>query len=378
MYRLEQIEPVVADLSLKPFSAVAPRVGHPRGRVPQPAVGQQAAQEHRGAPVLRGTSCSSPTGSSACCPTIVSRCQVVEFRPLSDTEVSAYLRRAATTWSRPRRRRSPASRAARSRGPRVLADDAAGPGLPRASTSSTRRGSRRRTARRTGPAPGRGVPRRAGPAAGGDRGAGRGGPRAPRRRARAASSRTRRTSSGTRSRPRRAPSAKPTRRGRLAAQDALDLLVAWVRDLWVCASGASDVLWNSDHRDALAEAVAATPEHYAAAARPSPPRLARTCISTSTRSSRCRRCSRASRRSPPVPRICSVVFRGGGRVYQFGAGDLELASGRRRRRRHHARQRLRPRRQGARGGRRRRRSARPPPRRPQGVGRRPRGHGLAP
>ncbi len=28
-----------------------------------------------------------------------------------------------------------------------------------------------------------------------------------------------------------------------------------------------------------------------------------------------------------MPRICSVVFRGGGRVYQFGAGDLELAPG---------------------------------------------------
>jgi hypothetical protein len=53
------------------------------------------------------------------------------------------------------------------------------------------------------------------------------------------------------------------RRRRLAAQDALDLLVSWVRDLWVVASGASDVLWNSDHRDALVEAVVATPEHYA-------------------------------------------------------------------------------------------------------------------
>ncbi|MGZ4200241.1 MAG: PSP1 domain-containing protein [Thermoleophilia bacterium] len=28
-----------------------------------------------------------------------------------------------------------------------------------------------------------------------------------------------------------------------------------------------------------------------------------------------------------MPRICSVVFRGGGRVYQFSAGDLELAPG---------------------------------------------------
>ena len=50
---------------------------------------------------------------------------------------------------------------------------------------------------------------------------------------------------------------------RLAAQDALDLLVSWVRDLWVVASGASDVLWNSDHRDALVDGVVATPEQYA-------------------------------------------------------------------------------------------------------------------
>jgi cell fate regulator YaaT (PSP1 superfamily) len=28
-----------------------------------------------------------------------------------------------------------------------------------------------------------------------------------------------------------------------------------------------------------------------------------------------------------VPRICSVVFRGGGRVYQFNSGDLELVAG---------------------------------------------------
>jgi hypothetical protein len=52
------------------------------------------------------------------------------------------------------------------------------------------------------------------------------------------------------------------RRGRLAAQDALDLLISWVRDLWVVASGAHDVLWNSDHGDTLADSVAATPEHY--------------------------------------------------------------------------------------------------------------------
>ena len=64
-------------------------------------------------------------------------------------------------------------------------------------------------------------------------------------------------------RPRGRAKREDARRRRLAAQDALDLLVSWVRDLWVVASGASDVLWNSDHRDALVEAVVATPEHYA-------------------------------------------------------------------------------------------------------------------
>ena len=59
------------------------------------------------------------------------------------------------------------------------------------------------------------------------------------------------------------PSARRRAAAALAAQDALDLLVSWVRDLWVVASGASDVLWNSDHRDALVAAVVATPEHYA-------------------------------------------------------------------------------------------------------------------
>ena len=50
---------------------------------------------------------------------------------------------------------------------------------------------------------------------------------------------------------------------RVAAQDAVDLLGAWVRDLWVVACGASDVLWNCDHADELAGAAVATPEYYA-------------------------------------------------------------------------------------------------------------------
>ena len=54
-----------------------------------------------------------------------------------------------------------------------------------------------------------------------------------------------------------------TRLRRLAAQDAVDLLGAWVRDLWVVACGASDVLWNCDRADKLAKAAVATPEYYA-------------------------------------------------------------------------------------------------------------------
>ncbi len=50
---------------------------------------------------------------------------------------------------------------------------------------------------------------------------------------------------------------------RVAAQDAVDLLGAWVRDLWVVACGASDVLWNCDRADELAGAAVATPEYYA-------------------------------------------------------------------------------------------------------------------
>jgi hypothetical protein len=54
-----------------------------------------------------------------------------------------------------------------------------------------------------------------------------------------------------------------TRLRRVAAQDAVDLLSAWVRDLWVVACGASDVLWNCDRTDELVAAAVAAPEHYA-------------------------------------------------------------------------------------------------------------------
>jgi DNA polymerase-3 subunit delta' len=50
---------------------------------------------------------------------------------------------------------------------------------------------------------------------------------------------------------------------RVAAQDAVDVLTSWLRDLWVVACGGSDVLWNSDHAAELAGEAVATPDYYA-------------------------------------------------------------------------------------------------------------------
>ena len=198
-------------------------------------------------------------------PTIVSRCQVVEFRPLSDAEVARVPARArhgldgGAAEALARLSRGSVERAAR------LADDARGAAPPRASTSSTPRAlAGRRAAAPT--APSRRRPSSACSSAQQAR------DRATRSQAdldarlaeleRAVPGQER-PQAGTQDRPRRAPSARRRAAARLAAQDALDLLVSWVRDLWVVACGASDVLWNSDHADELAEAVVATPEYYA-------------------------------------------------------------------------------------------------------------------
>ncbi len=50
---------------------------------------------------------------------------------------------------------------------------------------------------------------------------------------------------------------------RRAAQDALALLAAWLRDLWVVACGGPSVLLNSDRAAELHDAAVATPEYYA-------------------------------------------------------------------------------------------------------------------
>jgi DNA polymerase-3 subunit delta' len=258
VYRLEQIEPVVADLSLKPFSAshrvwVIPEVEYLN---PQSANKLLKSVEEPPAYVVF---LFVTDRLERVLPTIVSRCQVVEFRPLGDAEVSAYLTGrhrvdAATAQALARLSLGSVERAAR------LAEDAAGPGRRREYlryAAAAVAGARPQD----GPAPAEaflGVLAREQAEI-----ADRAGDELARRLAELerqfqdkkdlkwyteqAEARARR---------------EIARRRRLAAQDALDLLVSWVRDLWVCASGADDVLWNSDHRDALVEAVAATPDHY--------------------------------------------------------------------------------------------------------------------
>jgi DNA polymerase-3 subunit delta' len=258
VYRVEQIEPVIADLSLKPFSAshrvwVIPEVEYLN---PQSANKLLKSIEE---PPSYVVFLLVTDRLERVLPTIVSRCQVVEFRPLSDTEVSAYLVERhqmdpGAAEALARLSLGSVEKAAR------LAQDAAGDG--RREEYLTYAAAAVAGARpQDGPAPAEaflGVLARQQAAIA----------------AQVEEDLKLRLAELERQfqdkkdlkwyTEQAAARAKreTARRGRVAAQDALDLLVSWVRDLWVCASGASDVLWNSDHRDALAAAVAATPDHY--------------------------------------------------------------------------------------------------------------------
>ena len=259
LIRIDQIEPVVSDLSLKPFSAARRVWVIPEVEYLHPAAANKLLKSIEEPPSYVVFILVTDRLERVL-PTIVSRCQVVEFRPLSDTEVGAYLverlhAEPAAAEALARLSLGSIERAAR------LAEDAAG---PRRRDEFLRyvaalvAGSRPSG----GPEPGAafiGVLER----------------QQAEIAAALAEDLTRRLAGLERQfqdkrdldwyvkqaegRAKR----EEARRRRLAAQDALDLLVSWVRDLWVVASGASDVLWNSDHRDALVEAVVATPEHYA-------------------------------------------------------------------------------------------------------------------
>jgi DNA polymerase-3 subunit delta' len=259
LIRVEQVEPIVVDLSLKPFSAAHRVWVIPEVDYLHPAAANKLLKSIEEPPpyviFLLVTD-----RLERVLPTIVSRCQVVEFRPLSDTEVAAHLSArfgvdAAVAEALARLARGSVERAER------LAGDADG---------TRRREEYLRHAAQliAGARPGEGP--EPGPAFIGV---------LEREQAEIAGAveedLARRVAELERQfqdkrdlewhvkRAEERAKREKARRRRLAAQDALDLLLSWVRDLWVVASGASDVLWNSDHRDALAAAVVATPEHYA-------------------------------------------------------------------------------------------------------------------
>ena len=326
MIRVEQVEPLIADLSLKPFGAgrrvwVIPEVES----LPRRG-GQQASQEHRGA--ARDVYFLLVTDRlERVLPTIVSRCQLVEFQPLERRRGRGVPARASmgSRASRPRRwrdsspgrssapRGSPATRAARDAardylragGDPVSASRSAAEAASAAAFIGVLEAHRPRCKAASPGRPGA-PPRRARAAVPGEA---RAQVAAGRRRRR---ERKREEARLAPSRPRRTPST---------------CSASWVRDLWVVACGASDVLCNCDRAGRARRRGRGARRSTTRVCWRSRPRRARICISTSIRSSRCRRCSRASRRSQKVPRIASVVFRGGGKVYQFDAGDLELAAG---------------------------------------------------
>ena len=259
VYRLEQIEPVVADLSLKPFSAthrvwVIPEVEYLN---PQSANKLLKSIEE---PPSYVVFVLVTDRLERVLPTIVSRCQIVEFRSLSDTEVSAYLVERhhldpARAEALARLSQGSVEKAAR------LADDASGAGLRDEYlkyAAAIVAGARPKD----GPAStdaflGVLARQQAEIAAQVEEELGR------RVEGLERQFQDKKDLKWYREQAEARAKREQARRVRLAAQDALDLLVSWVRDLWVCASGADDVLWNSDHRDALAGAVAAAPGHYA-------------------------------------------------------------------------------------------------------------------
>ncbi len=259
VWRIDQVKAIVADLSLKPFSAahrvwVLPEIEY---------MNRESANKFLKSleePPSYVVFLLATDRLERVLPTIRSRCQIVEFRPLSDTEVASYLVERldvepAAAEALARLSLGSVERAAR------LAEDAAGPGMREqylkyaAQILSGARAA-------DGPEPAAAF-------------LGLLAAQQARIVEEVQEELTRRTAGleqqfqdkkdlkwyidKAEGRAKR----EETRLRRLAAQDALDLLVSWVRDLWVVASGASDVLWNSDHRDALVEGVVATPEHYA-------------------------------------------------------------------------------------------------------------------
>ena len=262
--RIEQVDALVADLSLRPFSASRRVWVIPECERLNDAAANKLLKSLEEPPAHVHFLLVSDRVERVK-PTIVSRCQVIDLAPITEVEVAEHLVRVhgvpgdeAATLAR--LARGSVDRAAR------LAADARG---PRRREQYLVQAARLVGGPAGGPAGGDGRTRRPGPAfialleaetaAVGEEVA-----------ARAATeiAATEQAFSDKRERERRVKAVEArakreqSRRRRLAALDALDLLASWLRDLLALSCGAPATILNVDRRASLEESALAAPEVY--------------------------------------------------------------------------------------------------------------------
>lgn len=255
--RVDQVEPVLADLALKPFGAGRRVWVIPEAEALHPAAANKLLKTIEEPPQDVHFLLVSDQ-LERMLPTIVSRCQLVEFHPLSDVEIRDYLHdtfalEGETATALARLSAGSVERAER------LAQDALGPGRRRAYLTQTAAlfGGRREDAARAAAAfvALLGEQKAAIKASLQDDLARR---QAALEQQFEEKRELKRWQDAAIARERR----EEARQSRMAALDAVDVLGSWLRDLWVVACGASDVLCACDMQAELAAAAVAAPEHY--------------------------------------------------------------------------------------------------------------------
>jgi len=258
--RLEQVEPLVAELALKPFTAERRVWVLPEAEQLMPEAANKLLKSIEEPPAHVHFLLVTDRIERVL-PTIVSRCQVVEFHPLSDAEVEAYLRDVQGLGGEEGRALARLARGSFERAARFAADargahlrdqylhhvsrlfDGGEDGTPekrpvaaflgvleartRAIADETQADLERRLAELD---------------------------------AQFADEKTR---NWHRKRAEVFTRRERDRRSRQAALDALDMVVAWVRDLLVTACDAGDAVLNCDHAAELSAAADVRPEQYA-------------------------------------------------------------------------------------------------------------------
>lgn len=278
LVRVEQVEPLVADLGLKPFVAGRRVWVVPEVDLLHPAAANMLLKsiEEPPAHVVFLLVSDHP---ERVLPTIVSRCHVVDFRPLDDAQVEAWLRERVALEGPALAAVVRLARGAVERAERLAADEAeGGPHVRRRYLAALFRWAgveppaAWREAEPTAVAAGDGPA--AAPAA------------TPAQefvgvlaaelaRVEAETAAAERAAlrevddyfegdqaEWQRRRVQKRFRRERDRRRRLAALDAADVAIAWLRDCWVAACGRGDVVWCAECADEVAAAAVATGEYY--------------------------------------------------------------------------------------------------------------------